>query len=203
MVSGERQSVPLPRMGVIAATLAPFAILLSAALLLSEAQTLVVLHRAIYTIWLSIAFATPAYALYVTGFRGNPFRVAAYEYWRLLWTFAFFAYIIHFYYAFFGLHRASFTGVFQQQTSPVALTNFAFTFWWIIDVAALWLIPQKNGWWRVERNSFQIFSFAVFVAAFVFLRPGIPQLLGLIMIVSVAVALLRRWLKVTSSSSMF
>src|SRR4051812_48996475 len=94
-----------PALSQIAATFGPFALLLSTALLAPEAQTSVVLFRAKYPVWVSIIFATPAYALYVRGIEreGSP----AYQYWRLLWTFSFLGYATHFYYVFLVMYRSN------------------------------------------------------------------------------------------------
>jgi hypothetical protein len=181
-----------PALSQIAATFAPFALLLSAALLAPETQTSVVLFRTKYTVWVSIIFATPAYTLYVLGIepKGSP----VYQYWRLLWTFSFLGYAMHFYYAFFVMYRSNISAVLDQQTAKVGISNFIFTIWWALDVALLWFTRKQDGWVRLQRICFQVFSFIVFITAFVFLRPGAPFYFGITMLLTVLLAALIRLL---------
>jgi hypothetical protein len=188
-----------PTLGQIAATFAPFALLLSAALLAPEAQNSVVLFRTKYTVWVSILFATPAYALYVRGigFEGS----ATYQYWRLVWTFSFLGYATHFYYAFFVMYRSNVSAVLEQQTAMVGISNFLFTAWWALDIALLWFARKQSGWVYLQRIFFQVFSFIVFITAFVFLRPGAPFYFGITLFFTVLLAALIRLLAPPSPSS--
>jgi len=181
-----------PALSQIAATFAPFALLLSMALLAPETQTSVVLFRAKYTVWVSIIFATPAYALYVRGF--EPEGSAVFQYWRLLWTFSFLGYAMHFYYVFFVMYRSNVSAVLEQQTATVGLSNFLFTAWWALDVALLWFTRKQDGWVCLQRILFQGFSFIVFITAFVFLRPGAPFYFGIALFFTVLLAGLIRLL---------
>jgi hypothetical protein len=181
-----------PALSQIAATFAPFALLFSVALLAPEMETSVVLFRAKYTVWVSIIFAIPAYALYVRGIESK--ESAAYQYWRLLWTFSFLGYAMHFYYVFFVMYRLKISAVLEQQTPTIGTSNFLFTFWWALDVALLWFWKKQSGWVRLQRISFQAFSFVVFITAFVFLRPGAPFYFGITLLFAVALTTLIRLL---------
>jgi hypothetical protein len=189
-----QEKIARPSPGQVAATLGPFALLISAALLVPAFQDSVLLLRVKYTVWVSILFATPAYALFVRGVDRKPFS-SAWQHWRLLWTFAFLAYATHFYYAFVVTYRSSFAMVAEQQTPFLAGVNFLFTAWWAVDVAILWSMRKRDGWVRTQRIVFQFFSFIVFVVAFVFLRPGMPFYFGLVLVFTVLVALLVRMMK--------
>ena len=184
--------IPGPSLVAWATTFAPFALLLSAALLGAELDTRIVLHRAIYTIWLSAVLAGAAYVLYILNWERTPRRQQLYQYWRLLWSFAAVSYLAHFYYTFVGLYGWNVGAVFAQQTRGIALSNFIFTAWWVFDVLVLWLAPDATGWRRVAGMSFQAFSFVVFIVAFMFLRPGAPQFFGAGMIGAMMIALLFR-----------
>jgi len=192
MAKIQSDKIPGPSLLAVAATFSPFAVLLSVALLFAEAETRIVLHRAMYTVWLSSIFATAAYVLYILNWDVKPRYGRVYQYWRLLWTFAALGYLVHFYYTFIVLYRMNVHAVFDQQTRTIALSNFIFTGWWVLDVALAWLTSAAPSWRRLQGICFQGFSFVVFIVAFVFLRPGVPQVLGAGMILSVLIALLFR-----------
>jgi hypothetical protein len=189
-----------PNLEQVALTWGIFGLLLPAALVFPELQTAVTLFRAKYTIWVSITLAIPAYVLLVQGGMSAT-HSSAYQYWRLFWTFSFLAYATHFYYVFCVMYRGSVAGVVEQQTRFVAWSNFLFTAWWAADVALHWLMRTRPLWLSIERWSFQIFSFATFVTAFVFLRPGAPFYFGVVLIIATAFSLMIRLLRQPASAS--
>jgi len=180
--------LPLPTFAIVYSL---FALGLSAALLAPEATTRIDLHRAIYSIWLSSLFATPAFVVYITRVSTQDLPDSGFHLWRLLWTFAGLAYFVHFAYVFFSLHRSDVASVFEVQTRFVASANFLFTAWWAIDLVLLWAIPGSRLQQRQNRV-FQCFAFVVFVVAFIFLRPGVPQVLGTLMVVGVVASFIIR-----------
>lgn len=191
------KSLPLalPRLEHVALTWGLFGLLLSAALLLPEAQSAVTLFRAKYTIWASITLVIPVYVLLIQGALSAPRSSGTYQLWRLFWSFAFLAYATHFYYVFCVMYHGSVAGVVEQQTRFIAWSNFTFTTWWAVDVALQWLMRAQPLWLRIARWVFQFFSFITFVAAFVFLRPGAPFYFGVTLLIACVVSLLVRVLR--------
>src|SRR5947209_13624119 len=186
-------------------TFVPFGLLLAAALLLPEVLVpggtpafhwledalgldepglrpvprgtpLLTLNRAILTIWLSTALLTPALCLYVL--RDGSAARASFA--RLLWTFSYLAYLVHFYYTTFVIFGGV-AGTFANMRHPIAATNFFLTAWWTVDVLVAWLAPADRRWVRLERAAAQAFIFLVYAVTTLFLRPTFVRYLGLVL----------------------
>lgn len=167
------------------ATFVPFGLLVSAALLAADTAPDASRARLDYSIWASLALAIPAFALYVWPGRSGP-KAA---YWRLLWTFAFLAYLVHFYYAVAVHYHGSLRAVYQGQGVTIASSNFLVTGWWALDVALAWLVdddPGQRRWVRVQRGLVVTGVFVVFTAASVFLFHGFVNVLGYALVAVVA-----------------
>ena len=112
-------------------------------------------QRMIYSIWVTMALMIPALCLYSlpkkTQTRAN--------YWLLLWTFAYIAYLFHFYYAVMVHYHASIPEVFHQQGVKIAGSNFLVTFWWGIDVLLAWFVTADIKWIRIKSVYWQIFTY--------------------------------------------
>ena len=90
----------------------------------------------IYTVWVAMALVIPALCLYILPARTQ----GRMNYWLLFWTFAYIAYLFHFYYAVMVHYHASIPEVFQQQGIKIAGSNFLVTFWWGLDVLLAWFV---------------------------------------------------------------
>ncbi|HKB38854.1 MAG TPA: hypothetical protein VKD72_20590 [Gemmataceae bacterium] len=174
-------------------TFVPFALLITAGNLAAEASPNPTLGRVVYSMWIAMALAAPALVLFgLYDLRRAP--AAAYNYWRLFWTFAYLAYLAHFYYSvgmFFGwdVHAIA-----DRQTWPVAITNFVVTGVWGLEVLAAWTGRHYGAGFHV----FQWFSHllvlgAIIVAAIVF-KSGFVSALGWALVGSFGLALLTRLL---------
>jgi hypothetical protein len=166
-------------------TYAPFAILVCLALIAPEATQNLERYRTIFTIWATIILLTPALCCFVF----SDITRAAYNYWHLLWTFSFLAYMLHFYWAVFIVFQGI-RGTFVGQGNLIAGTNFLLTAWWGIDVVLSWLLTSYDRWLRVERLGAHVFVFTVFAITTLLLRPTpVTKALGMILVIGVAVSL--------------
>jgi hypothetical protein len=172
----------------ITATFVPFGLMLVAALIGAEAANNVQDQRLIYSIWVTIALMTPALGLYILPTRTEQ-RM---NYWLLLWTFAFLAYLVHFYYAVVVHYHGSVAEVFEKQGTRIAGSNFLVTAWWGFDVVLAWVVAAPPKWIRIERGLAHGFiPFTFFVASVVIFR-GFVNVLGIAMTATVAVSLIVR-----------
>lgn len=173
-----------PTLGQFTATFVPFALLLSAALMGAEVSQTLVLARVHTSSWVSLAFFTVAFCLYL--WPGDSPRRRSW--WLLAWTFALLAYLVHFGYSFFGVHHGSLEDVWQSQRPLIAGSNFLVTLWWTADVVHGWL--RREGRWRgILRTLLHLLVFITFVVSSLVLFGGAVRILGALMTAAVAVAL--------------
>jgi hypothetical protein len=171
-------------LGQITATFVPFALLLSAALMAAEVSQNLVLARVHTSSWVSLAFFTVAFCLYL--WPGDSPRRRSW--WLLAWTFALLAYLVHFGYSFFGVHHGSLRDVWQSQRPLIAASNFLVTLWWTADVIHGW--TRREGRWRnVPRTLLHILVFITFFMSSLVLFGGAVRILGALMTAAVAVTL--------------
>jgi hypothetical protein len=157
------------------------------------------LYRAILTIWLSTLLLIPAISLFVlqdeteSGTRRGQ--------WALLfWTFSYFAYLVHFYYAAFVIFGGV-EGTFKNMRPWVAGTNFLLTGWWTLDMLIAWVAnPHRKGV-RIERSAAHVFIFLVYVITDLFLRPTFVRYLGIALVVCVLFSLLIRLGRQTTTAA--
>jgi hypothetical protein len=204
-------------------TFVPFAVLLSAALLLPEVLSpagtpnlhwldhavglddpgprpvppgtpLLALLRAVFAIWLSTLLMIPAVCLYILRDESD----ARWRYALLWWTFSYLAYLVHFYYTAFVIFGGV-EGTFQNMRYWVAGTNFFLTGWWTFDVLIAWLADPNRTWVRWERGLALTFIVLVFAMTELFLRPTTVRYLGAslaaLVVLCVLVHLSRRGLR--------
>jgi len=145
-------------------------------------------QRMIYSIWVTMALMIPALCLYILPSRTQ----ARMNYWTLFWTFAFLAYLAHFYYAVMVHYHASITEVFHQQGVKIAGSNFLVTFWWGLDVLLAWFVRVDAKWIRIERLLANIYIPFTFFVASVVLFKGFINVLGYTMTASIVICLIVR-----------
>lgn len=169
----------------------PFGVLLTAACLAAEASTQPTLRRAVYTLWLTLATATPALVLAaVYDLRTAPRPV--YAWWRRVWTFAYAAFVVH---LFFGHHffEWAFADVVRHQGWLVAGSNYL--------LAALWTAEMLLVWAGARRESSGVYAFQcathLFMVGLTFttavvLHTGTVRVIGVVFTAAVAAGLLLR-----------
>jgi hypothetical protein len=175
-------------LGQFAATFIPFGLLLVLALMGAENALDLPFQRMVYTIWVAMALVIPALCLYILPCRTHGRR----NYWLLLWTFSYVAYLFHFYYAVIVHYHASIPEVFQQQGIKIAGSNFLVTFWWGLDVLLAWFIAADVKWIRIERLLANVFISLVFFVASVVIFRGFVNVLGYAMTAAILICLLVR-----------
>lgn len=170
-------------LGQITATFVPFALLLAAALMGAEASQNLVIARVHTASWVSLAFFTVAFCLYL--WPGDSPRRRSW--WLLAWTFALLAYLVHFGYSFFGVHHGSLRDVWQSQRPLIASSNFLVTLWWTADVIHGWL--RRDRWRGIARTLIHLLAFVTFFVSSLVLFKGFVRVLGALMTAAVLVAL--------------
>jgi hypothetical protein len=184
--------IPDRRVPGFALVYIPFGLLLVAACLAAEASSQPTLRRAVFTIWLTVATATPAMVLAgVYDLRTAPWPV--YAWWRRLWTFAYAAFVIHlgFGHVFFEWDLAD---ILKHQGRLVAGSNYL--------LAALWTAEMALVWCGARRESRGLYVFQcgthLFMAGLVFtttvlLHTGTVRVIGLVFTAAVVGSLLLRF----------
>ncbi|HKU44182.1 MAG TPA: hypothetical protein VJR89_38740 [Polyangiales bacterium] len=170
------------------ATFVPFALLLSAALLAAETTDSLEQHRLVYTIWVSLALSGPALALYVLPQHRDR------DYTRLLWTFAYLAYLGHFYYAFGKHYHFSARELYAGQGALIATGNLLLTAAWSVDVVLSWCFQAVPRWLRIEQVATRIFYMVEVVASALVLFHGFVRVIGAFVTALVAISCLAYWL---------
>ncbi len=171
-----------------AATFIPFGLLLVLALMGAETALDLPFQRMIYTIWVSLVLVIPALCLYILPGRTQ----VRLNYWLLFWTFAYVAYLFHFYYAVMVHYHASIPEVFRQQGIKIAGSNFVVTFLWGLDVLLAWFVRKDVKWIRIERLAANIFIPLVFFVASVVIFKGFINILGYAMTAAILICLIVR-----------
>jgi hypothetical protein len=141
-------------------------------------------ERSVLTIRVATVFAIGAFWIAALGpsFGRWPWRG------RLLWTLAFAAYTVHFYFAYFGVFGGSSARVVARQGPVVAYLNYAVSLLWAIDVGALtWL--RRRTWRRWASLAIQTLVLGAFVVAEVLFKSGLIRVMGIAMVTGVAIGL--------------
>jgi hypothetical protein len=172
----------------VAVTLVPTTLALVTAVMMVAQGPDLTLHRIINTIWISTALLIPALCLFAV--RRTDVRR---RYALLLYTSAYAAYMVHFYFA-VVVHFGGIQGTFAGMRKPIATTNFVLTAWWTLDLLVAWLAPLDARWVRVERFAAMTFLYLVFVVTELFLRPTAIKYLGFTLAVLVPICLVSRLL---------
>jgi hypothetical protein len=177
--------------GLLEFTLAfvPFGLLLGAALLAAETTMDLDYYRTVYTIWATVALATPALCAFALP--GDSPRKAAL--WLLFWSFAFIVYIVHAGYAYFGVYHGSFAEFLAGQGVFPAANNVLFTLWWAFDLVLAWVYRGPAAWVQKQRIGAHIYIGGVFVVSTVILKHGFINVLGAILTLSLLLSLAIRF----------
>jgi hypothetical protein len=173
----------------------PFALLIVLALLLPETTPNLDRYRTIFTIWATTVLLIPALCLYPFSDGSD----AVHNYWHLLWTFSYLAFLFHFYWAVFVIFKGV-QGTFVGQGPLIATINFVLTAWWGTDIALSWFVASCPTWVRWERAGAHLFVFLIFSVTTLVLRPTpVTRVLGLGLTIAVA-ASFAIWLIVRDSA---
>ena len=121
-----------PRYVPFVAVFVPFALLLTAGNLYAEMSANLALGRVVASILLSAAFALPAVVLFFRyDLTAHPL---AFRYWQLLWTFAFAATALHYYYTVGVWFEWDFAQIWWRYTGLVTVANCVLLGLWGVDV---------------------------------------------------------------------
>ena len=172
-------------LGQITATFVPFGLGLIAAMMGAETALDLPYQRMIYSVWVAQALLIPALFLYWQPNRSLECR----NLWLLFWTFAYVAYLAHFYYAVVVHYHGSIAEVWQQQGAKIAGSNFLDTLWWGLDVILAWAVQRDIKWIRIERMLLHIYLPLTFFVASVVIFKGFVNVLGYTMTVAILLAL--------------
>jgi hypothetical protein len=163
---------------------------LSTEALPGDAHT-VVYHRVIFSIWATIALVTPALCFHVFSRADRPNT-----YWRAFWTAAYLAFLVHVYWAVWGVCGGDLHVVFNAKVEPKGFpeclvehpkSDFFLLAWWGLDVILAWIITDNIKWVRVERGAVHLLAFIMFFGAFFLAAKAgvVAHLLGILMAVLV------------------
>jgi hypothetical protein len=183
-----------PTLNQLTFAFVPFAWMMAISVFLSVLQPAVAYARMQYLIRSSLILATPALVEYVLAFRRAPLT----NYWRLFWTFAYLAYLAHFYYGFAVLHRGSLDAVMQSEGTVVAVSNLTVTALWTLDVVFSWITRRRPIFVAWLRAAAHLLVFVSFVASTVIFKSGLVWWLGLVMTVIVICAIVVRVVAISS-----
>lgn len=181
-------------------TFVPFALLLAAAMLAPELPYILDHHRAVYTIdaltyyravysiWLTMAFMIPALFLYFLP--GESERRT--NYWLLCWTFGFLAFMVHFYYTVGGVFHWSLREVYARQGFLIATSNLLDAAWWGFDLALAWFVTSRARWVRVQRTLLHLYLPLTFFVSAVVIKDGFVRWLGIVMTAALVLGIVLR-----------
>lgn len=184
-------------------TFVPFALLLTAALMAAELPQILdnhrsvytiqsqVYYRAIFTIWLAMAFMIPALFLFFMPGESD----AKNNYWLLCWTFAFLAYLVHFYYTVGVVFHASLAEVYAKQGALIATSNLLDTSWWAFDLILAWFVRSNAKWIKIQRIGAHIYIPLTFFVSAVVIKHGFVRALGIVMTIAILSSIVWRLIK--------
>lgn len=175
------------------ATFIPFVILIFIALFTARAHADKLNMEVINSARATMILFTAAIALYALPDEWPQRR----NYWLLLWTFTFAAYLIHLYFSLFLLFHGSISSIFTIQGTLLATTNLIITAWWIFDVTLAWFSELEWSWIRFERTGLHVLLLITFFLMTVLGRTDgkepLVLFLGLLQVIAVAASLGYRW----------
>jgi hypothetical protein len=147
-----------PGLGLFAASFFLFGVAIAVALLGPELSTNLELFRTLYAMGAAIALAVPAIFLYALGLDRPSLR----NLWRLFWTFALVAYLVHLVYALvflYKLHylaeRSAWEAMIVHYGAALAAFNILISVWWFVDVVLAWCGPTRR-WVALQRMVVQL-----------------------------------------------
>ena len=173
-------------------TLVPIGILAALTIWFAEIGEDILLGRAIYSIWLTYAVATPALCLYTLGLNQEKRKT----YWLLFWTFAYLVYLLHVAWTFLGIFDGQVENMFSIQGLAIAGTNVVITLWWTADIGFAWLLEPTKFWITLERSGIQLLFFLAAIYVGIFRKEGIITGLSIVMAIGVITCLVIRLLPI-------
>ena len=197
------ESTLRPTLAQVTHTFVPFALLLSLALMapelpqvLEQKRTVYTIdattyYRAVYSIWVTMAFLIPAVVLYFLPGESERKR----QYARLFWTFGLLAYLVHFHYTVGVVFHDSLREVYAAQGVIIATSNLLVTVWWAFDVILSWMPSLRAAWVPRERTLVRLYIPLTFFISAVVIKHGVVRLLGIVMTVAILVSLAKRVLR--------
>lgn len=159
-------------LGVFALAFTPFALGSSYALLAAELSKDLELARTLNAMTATMLLTLPALFLYAMGADNGPAR----NLWRLFWSFAFLAYLVHLGYALAWMSKlytlvegvGLWGAVLDRYGLAIAAANLIITLWWALDVVWSWLELEME-WIAWQRAAIQL---VVLTGAFVAALPA-------------------------------
>ncbi len=170
----------------LANTFFPFGMILIAALLAAEFKPNVNLHRAIYSFWASTVLLIPAIYLYIL--HGKSAKKN--NYWLLIWTFSFLAYLVHLFYDVFLV--SSIKETFAVDGTVITASKLILALWWGFDISLAWFNNSSASWIQNQRIGVNIYVGLSFLVATLIGQQGFARILGIILAISILVALVVR-----------
>jgi hypothetical protein len=181
-----------PKFATFAYIFIPFGWLLVGGNLAAEMSENPTLYRVLYSIWITLGFAGPAMVLAALyDLRHAP--LAVYNTWRLLWTFAFLAYGIHFYFSYWEFFDGDLDQIYRRQGSLVATTNLVVTGLWTIEMILIWFTHcRSNTKCYIFQSLFHLLVLVAIFASTVLFKSGFVWYLGLVIVSITLLCLLAR-----------
>jgi hypothetical protein len=142
-------------------------------------------YRAFFTLAVALVLVTPAFCLFVLQRPDGPS-----DSWRNLWTFSFVAYLVHLYWAVFGVMGGGFSQIFHRPdlvSSPILDT--VLIAWWALDLVLSWTASRTPRWVRLQRGLLHLILFVGFVATSIPHNQGLVRVLGVLMTTLVLLSL--------------
>lgn len=147
-----------PSLGIFAASFFLFGVAIAVALLGPEVQNNLDLYRTLYAMGAAIALAVPAILLYALGLDRPSLR----NLWRLFWSFALVAYLVHLIYAILLLYKlyyltgsSAWGAMLSHYGLALAGFNILISVWWVADVVLAWSGLART-WITIERMVVQL-----------------------------------------------
>lgn len=180
-----------PTLNEIAFTFVPFAVLFSLTVFVSLTQPEIDFARTRYTAWTMTILATPALCIFVVRFGREPLT----SWWRLYWTFGYFACLAHFNYGLLRMHDADPVSVFERQGFLLAATLFLLIGLWSLDIVLTWATRRTDKLiYGIRLAAHLVAIVSLFISTVVFNNHRIILSLGILMTVSVLGATVLRLL---------
>ena len=105
------------------------------------------LHITFFTIWAALLLSVPALALFPLRQRSPK----AASYWLALWTVAFIAFAVHFFWAVVIVFDNDWQRILHTPRVSAPVLDTVFALWWAADVALAWTLRSEAPWVRVQR----------------------------------------------------
>ncbi len=144
--------------------------------------------RVIFSIVVTILLITPAFCLFVLQGKDGPSDT-----WRNLYTFAYVSYMIHLYWAIFGMMQGDWMMMFGHKElvmNPEG--DILVTIWWTLDLALAWMVARDRPWIRIERGVLQIALAVGFIGSAITKGDGLISVLGYLMTLAILTSVLAR-----------